>query len=60
MWDFVFRLKLLWGQTYEGKQGGFIGGPERAIILWKTNKSLLEGSPSVGIHGQKIKFLCDF
>ena len=37
-------------------QGVFIGGPERAIILGKPNKSLFEGSASVGIHGPKSLF----
>ena len=29
---------------------------ERAILLCKLNKSLLESSPSVGIHRQKSLF----
>ena len=35
------------------QQGGFIGDPERA----KPNKSQFEGSPSVGIHGQKVYYV---
>ena len=36
------------------------GLAERAIILGKLNKNLLESSKSVGIHGQKksLKNLC--
>ena len=49
----VHVLKII----YTFMQGAYIGGPERAIILWKPNKSLFEGSPSVGIHGQKKRFL---
>ena len=32
------------------KQGGFIGGSERTILLCKPNKSMFESSASVGIH----------
>ena len=40
----------------EAQRDSIIGGLNRAIILWKPNKSLFDGSPSVGIHGLKILF----
>ena len=42
------------------QRDSIIGGPETAIILWKPNKSLFQGSTSVGIHGQKILFTVCF
>ena len=53
---FSDREKLLKFDA-EGQRDSIIGGPDTAIILWKPNKSLFEGSTSVGIHGQKICLL---
>ena len=41
------------GYRGSSQRDSIIGGPETAIILWKPNKSLFQGSTSVGIHGQK-------
>ena len=42
------------------KSRRLIGGSKTAIILWKPNKSLFEGSTSVGMHGQKFCLLFRF
>ena len=44
--------KTLFYAKCKDQRDSIIGGPETAIMLWKPNKSLFQGSTSIGIHGQ--------
>ena len=55
--DLSYIHEYLFG--YQAKEPT-IGGPDTAIMLWKPNKSLFQGSTSVGIHVQKNLFTVCF
>ena len=56
----LIKASRIWNWDSTGQRDSIIGGPDTAIILWKPNKSLYQGSTSVGIHGQKILFTVCF